>query len=79
MISITGLFAYAGPDTFLPLTSAISALAGVVMFLWSRGPRSILSSLGARLRPRGRAQGPVRGTWRGPTPAREGASDTAPR
>ena len=79
MTFLTGLFAYAGPDTFLPLTSALSAIAGVAMLFWSRGPRFLISVLGARLRPRGRAESESRGPWRGPTPARKQVTDSAPQ
>jgi hypothetical protein len=44
------LLAYVGPDTFLPLTSALSAVAGVVMFLWGTGIRSITRGFSARFR-----------------------------
>lgn len=78
MISISALFAYAGPDTFLPLTSALSAVAGVVMFFWSRGPRTILASLAARMRLRTRPETPPRGTWRGPHARAETAEPNRP-
>ncbi|MDR3637444.1 MAG: hypothetical protein P4L84_26810 [Isosphaeraceae bacterium] len=51
MMTLPSLFAYVGPDTFLPVTSALSALVGVVMFLWGTGMRTIVRSVGARLRP----------------------------
>jgi hypothetical protein len=44
------LFAYVGPDTFLPVTSALSALAGVVMFLWGTGARAVVRRVTGRLR-----------------------------
>jgi len=56
---LPGLFAYVGPDTFLPVTSALSALAGAVLFLWGTGVRSVVRGIGMRI-------------WRGspsPTPA----------
>jgi hypothetical protein len=44
------LFAYVGPDTFLPVTSVLSAVAGVVMLAWGTGVRSIARGFGARFR-----------------------------
>jgi Flp pilus assembly protein protease CpaA len=45
-----GLFAYVGPDTFLPVTSMLSALAGVVMIVWGLGMRSVAQGLRAAAR-----------------------------
>jgi hypothetical protein len=42
MMSIVSLFAYVGPDTFMPVASILSAIAGVAMFLWGMGTRSIV-------------------------------------
>lgn len=38
MPAIPGLFSYVGPETFLPLTSVLAAVLGVVLMLW----RSVL-------------------------------------
>ena len=33
---LPGVMLYIGPDVFLPFTSAIAALAGVVLMFWNR-------------------------------------------
>lgn len=75
-MAIPCLFAYVGPDTFMPVASALSAVAGAVMLLWNTGSRSLVRSLTARLR-RGAtphsASAPSHHRRR-PTPARSDAS-----
>lgn len=43
---------YLGPDTAMPLASAVAAIAGVVIMFWQRtvaGARSIARFIGERL------------------------------
>ncbi|MDR3633747.1 MAG: hypothetical protein P4L84_07915 [Isosphaeraceae bacterium] len=49
MFSIHTLFAYVGPDTFLPVTSALAALAGVFMMFGRAGFRMIFGGGVARV------------------------------
>ncbi len=46
----SSVFAYVGPDTFLPVTSVLSALVGVVMMFWGTGQRWFARGILARLR-----------------------------
>lgn len=57
MTTFSCLFAYVGPDTFLPLTSAVSAIAGVAMFLWGTGTRSLMRAFTERFRSGVKADG----------------------
>ena len=51
------LFSYVGPDTWLPLTSALAAVSGVMLMGGRRG-LSIVRGLIRRLVPGGRVQAP---------------------
>ena len=58
-----GMFAYLGPETMLPVTSAVAGLVGVVMLLgrgswrWIAGmARSLVSQFKPRSRPRSQPQ-----------------------
>lgn len=48
MPPIAGLFAYVGPDTFLPVSSVLAGVAGVVMMFGRTGLRLILRGRVAR-------------------------------
>lgn len=39
MLALQGLLAYIGPETFLPITSVIATLAGLVLMFWRTGLR----------------------------------------
>jgi hypothetical protein len=54
-----GLFAYVGPDTFLPVTSLVSVLAGMVLMAWGIGWRSLLRLLPLPARRRGPSNAPA--------------------
>lgn len=49
MPPIAGLFAYVGPDTFLPVSSALAAAAGVFMMFGRAGIRLIVQGGVARV------------------------------
>lgn len=51
MPAISCLFAYVGPETFLPVTSVLAAVLGVVLMLWRSGIRVVLSVWTSRVRP----------------------------
>lgn len=54
MPSIPGLFSYVGPETFLPLTSVLAAVLGVVLMLWRSGLRLAQGVWYSYIRPRRR-------------------------
>jgi hypothetical protein len=35
-VGLTGLLGYIGPDVFLPLTSALAAVGGVLLMFWHK-------------------------------------------
>lgn len=49
-MTIPGLFAYVGPDTFMPVASAISALVGALMCFWGTGMRTVVRGVLTRFR-----------------------------
>jgi hypothetical protein len=57
MSPFSGLFAYVGPDTFLPVTSALAAIAGVFMMFGRAGLRLIFGGGLMRILPGRRASG----------------------
>jgi len=76
MLSLIGIFAYLGPETMLPMTSAIAGAIGVVMLVGRGSLRWILQktrSVGSLLKPTSKVRGPSRRIGQGPvgpTPAR---------
>lgn len=42
------LLAYIGPETIVPLTSAIAAIGGALMLFWDRVRGAVLSVFGKR-------------------------------
>lgn len=42
MPAIQGLFAYLGPETFLPVSSVLATLAGLVLMFWRTGLRLVV-------------------------------------
>jgi hypothetical protein len=50
MPPITHLFAYVGPETFLPVTSLLATIAGIVLMLWRSGARLMLKMVASRFR-----------------------------
>jgi hypothetical protein len=61
MSSLTGIFAYLGPETMLPMTSAVAGVIGVVMLLGRGSLRWVAGmarSLVSRVKP---GSGPVVG------------------
>lgn len=55
---IPGLFSYVGPETFLPITSVLAAVLGVVLMLWRSGVRVVLTIWASHIRPRRRQRMP---------------------
>lgn len=58
MAGIPGLFSYVGPETFLPITSILAAVLGVILMLWRSGIRVVLSIWSSYVRPRRRQRMP---------------------
>jgi hypothetical protein len=48
MPAISGLFAYLGPETFLPMTSVLATVAGLVLMFWRTGTRLVLKLFAVR-------------------------------
>jgi hypothetical protein len=50
MPSFNHVFAYVGPETFLPVTSVLATLAGIALMLWRSGARLVLKMVASRFR-----------------------------
>ncbi len=50
MPSIPGLFAYVGPETFLPVASILATIAGVVLMFWRAVVRLFRDGIVSRVR-----------------------------